>query len=151
MASWLFVVTEENWLTVKNNNVFGVPERVRGRRATELVKPGDALVFYVSKKGSKTLGGMIVGVYRAVSGWFRDDKPLWPDEVREGVVKYPWRVRIEPVKLGVVSYTELAGRLSFVENKDRPHAYLVGTPANLRRPIPEGDFRVILEALSGGG
>ena len=147
MTCWLFTLTEENWLTVKSTNIFGIPEKARGRRATELVKPGDVMVFYVSKKRSRSLGGMIVGVYRVVSTWFREDRALWPDEVREGVVKYPWRVRVEPVRLGVVSYRELSGKLSFVGNKERPHVYVMGTPANFRRPIPECDFRVILESL----
>ncbi|MEM3104939.1 MAG: EVE domain-containing protein [Candidatus Bathyarchaeia archaeon] len=143
---WIFTVTEENWLTVKNANVFGVPE-ARGRKATELVKPGDMLVFYVTKRGSKSLGGMIVGVYKAASTWFREDRPLWPDEVRESVVKYPWRIRVEPVRLGGASYAELVDGLSFVKNKDRANAYLVGTPANAKRPIPESDLKTILEAL----
>ena len=145
MACWLFAVSEENWGVVREMNVFGVPERAR--RAVELVKPGDTLVFYVSKKNSKRLGGLIVGVYRVGSTWFREDKPLWPDEVREGLVKYPWRIRIEPIRLGAVPYVEVAGRLSFVGNKKRPHAYLVGTPANLRRPISENDVKVIIESM----
>lgn len=146
MNCWIFTVTEENWSTVKSANVFGVPE-ARGRIATELVKPGDILVFYVVKRGSKSLGGMIVGVYRATSTWFREDKSLWPDEVRENVVKYPWRIKIEPVKLGRASYAELVNRLSFIRNKSRANAYLVGTPANAKRPIPENDLKTILEAL----
>ena len=62
-------------------------------------------------------------------------------------MKYPWRVRVEPVKFGTVSFTELIPKLSFIGNKDRTNAYLVGTPANLRRPIPEEDLKIILEAL----
>lgn len=141
---WLFSLTEENWLVVRDNGIFGVPEKSRAR---ELVKLGDILVFYVSKKGSRSLGGMIVGVYKAVSAWFREDKPLWVDEVRDNVVKYPWRIRVEPIKLGLASYKELASKLSFVENKEYANAYLVGTPANLGRPIPEGDLKIILETL----
>jgi predicted RNA-binding protein len=144
---WLFTVSEENWATVRTVNLFGAPDVAKGRRVYELVKPGDVLVFYVAKKGSRNLGGMIVGVYRTASAWFRDEKPLWPDEVREGRMKYPWRVRVEPVKLGTVSFTELIPKLSFIGNKDRANAYLVGTPANLRRPIPEEDLKIILEAL----
>ncbi|MEM3546688.1 MAG: EVE domain-containing protein [Candidatus Bathyarchaeia archaeon] len=143
---WIFTVTEENWVTVKNVNVFGVPE-ARGRKATELVKPGDMLVFYVTKRDSKSLGGMIVGVYKAASTWFREDRPLWPDEVREGVVKYPWRIKIELVKLGTASYERLVDRLSFVKNKGRAGAYLIGSPANFKKPIPEKDFKLIVESM----
>lgn len=144
MACWLFSLTEENWSTVKNLNILGVPE---ASKAKDLVEPGDMLVFYVAKKGAKSLGGMMVGVYRVTSTWFREDKPLWADEVREGVTKYPWRIRVEPVKLGLASYRELAGRLSFVEKKENANVYLLGTPANFRRPIPESDLKLIMENL----
>lgn len=73
---------------------------------------------------------------------------MWPDEVRESRVKYPWRVKLEPVKLGVADFQELVPVLSFIRNKERANAYLVGTPANLRRPIPEEDAKKIIEALS---
>ena len=82
-----------------------------------------------------------------VSDWHRDDKPLWPDEAREGKAKYPWRVKLEPIKLGVADFKELIPKLKFIERKDRAQAYLVGTPANLRRPIPEEDVKVIIESL----
>ncbi|MEM0249092.1 MAG: hypothetical protein QXT53_08345, partial [Ignisphaera sp.] len=82
------------------------------------------------------------------STWFREERPLWPDEIRENRVKYPLRVRIEPVKIGVASFDELAPKLSFIKNKSRPNAYLVGTPANLRRPIPEEDAKIIIDSLA---
>ena len=84
MKYWLFSVTEENWLTIKSNNVFGVPE---GSRAKDTVNLGDVMIFYVKKKDAKSLGGMIVGVYKASSTWYREEKPLWPDEIRENKVK----------------------------------------------------------------
>jgi predicted RNA-binding protein len=113
----------------------------------ELVKPGDVVIFYVAKKNSKRLGGKFVGAYRIASEWFREDKPLWPDEAREGRVKYPWRTRLEPVKLGVADYSELAPRLSFVVDKKRPGAPLIGTPGNYKRPIPRQDAELIINSL----
>jgi len=144
---WIIPVSEENWHIVKSLNIYGTPEAKIGRPITQLVQPGDVLIFYVLKRGSKSLGGKFVGAFRVVSTWFREDKPLWPDEVREGSVKYPWRVRLEPVKLGVADFRELAPKLRFVEKKERANAYLVGTPANLRRPIPEEDAKTIIENL----
>ena len=93
------------------------------------------------------MGGRFVGVFRVVSSWFREDRVLWPDEVREGRVKYPWRVRLEPIRLGTADFDELVPRLSFIKNKERANAYLVGTPANLKRPIPEEDAKTIMESL----
>ncbi|MEM0262398.1 MAG: EVE domain-containing protein [Ignisphaera sp.] len=144
---WIVVVSEENWGTIKNLNIYGAPEPKLGKPIYELVKSGDYLIFYVAKKSSKTLGGKFVGVYKVASTWFREEKPLWQDEVKENRVKYPWRVKIEPVKIGIADFSELASKLKFIERKDRANAYLVGTPANMRRPIPEEDARTIIENL----
>ena len=144
MNAWIIPVPEANWEIIKKMNVYGAPE---DSAAPKLIRVGDYLMFYVTVKGSRALGGKFVGVYRAVSDWFREDKPLWPDEVAENRVKYPWRIKIEPVKLGVADFRELVDKLSFTRGRRRPNAMLVGTPANMRRPIPEEDLRVILESL----
>jgi len=145
---WIVSISEENWHVVRSSNVYGVPEpRGAGRPAYKLVEPGDILIFYIKKRGSRALGGKFVGAFRVASAWYREDKPLWPDEVREGTVKYPWRVKLEPVKLGVADFEKLTPKLKFIERKDKPNAYLVGTPANLRRPIPEEDAKTIIESL----
>jgi len=144
MNAWIIPVPEANWEIIKKMNVYGAPE---DSAAPKLIRVGDYLVFYVTVKGSRALGGKFVGVYRAVSDWFREDKPLWPDEVAEGKVKYPWRIRIEPVKLGVADFRELVDKLSFTKGRKMPQAMLVGTPANMRRPISEEDLKIILESL----
>ena len=78
-------------------------------------------------------GDMFVKVYRVSSGWFREDKPLWTDEVDEGTVKYPWRVKLEPVKLGVVNVKELSSKLTFLKKVRMLNVVLIGTPANAGR------------------
>jgi len=118
MNYWIIPISEENWLVAKETSVYGAPEIARGRHIRELVKPGDVLIFYVTKRASKRLGGKFVGAYRVASEWFREEKQLWPDEACEGRIKYPWRVRREPLKLGVADYSELAPRLSFVVDKN---------------------------------
>jgi len=146
---WVVPVSEENWLVIKQLNIYGAPEP-RGPRKPiyQLVEPGDVLIFYVTKKNARSLGGKFVGAYRVASAWYREEKPLWPDEIREGRVKYPWRARLEPVKIGEADFKELAPRLKFVVNKERPSAYLVGTPANAGKPIPEEDAKLIIESLA---
>jgi predicted RNA-binding protein len=144
MNAWIIPVPEANWEVIKKLNVYGAPE---DSAAPKLIRVSDYLVFYVTVKGSRALGGKFVGVYRAVSDWFREDKPLWPDEVAENRVKYPWRIKIESVKLGVADFRELVDRLTFTKGRKRPNAMLVGTPANMRRPISEENLRVILESL----
>ena len=141
---WIFAVSEENWFVIKEKYVYGVPE---GSKAVDLVKPGDVAVFYVKKKGSKELGGKFVGAFSIISNWYHELKPLWPDEVRESRVKYPWRIRIKPIKFGAADFTELVPRLSFVTNKERPYVFLIGIPANLGKPVPEKDAKLIIESL----
>ena len=141
-------VTEEIWQVIKTTNVYGAPETQVSRSAHNLIKPRDIIIFYVKKKGSQNLGSKFVGAFKVVSDWYRDDKPLWPNETREGKVKYPWRVKLEPIKRGISDFKELVPKLKFIEKKDRAQAYLVGTPANLRRPISEQDTMTIIESLS---
>ena len=145
---WIITVTEENWQVIKTTNTYGAPETQMSRSARNLIKPGDIIIFYVKKRGSKNLGGKFVGVFKVASEWYREEKPLWPDEIREGKVKYPWRIKLEPIKLGIADFNSLVPRLEFIKRKERPNAYLVGTPANLRRPIPEHDAKEIINALS---
>jgi len=64
-----------------------------------------------------------------------------------GQGQVPWRVRLEPLKLGVADYSELAPRLRFVVDKKRPGAPLIGTPGNFKRPIPREDAELIINSL----
>lgn len=148
MTGRFFIVsiTERNWLVTRRENVYGVPASSR-RDVRSIVKPGDYLVFYVPKKGSEKLGGKIVGVYRVVSEWFEGRELLWPDEVESRTLRYAWRVRIEPVRVGEADFEKLVPELSFVKDKKRWGAFLVGTPGNGGKPIPPEDAEKILRAL----
>ena len=140
---WLIVVSERDWCVVRENSVYGVSrESIYG-----LVKAGDFLVFYAKRKGSRSLGGKFVGVFRVVSEWYRGDKPLWPSEVEGNRVVYFWRVRLEPVVLDEVGLGELLPRLSFIEDKGRSSIYFRGVPANLKKPLPAGDAELIVSCL----
>ena len=77
-------------------NTYGAPETHVSRSAHNLIRSGDIIIFYVKKKGSKNLGGKFVGAFKVISEWYREEKPLWPDEIEEGRVKYPWRVSLYP-------------------------------------------------------
>jgi len=144
LPNWLIPITEDNWEVIKRENIYGAPEN---SAAPNLIKRGDNIIFYVVKKGSKRLGGKIVGIYRTASDWFKEDKPLWPDEIAEGKVKYPWRIRIEPLKVGIVDLGEIAEKLSFTKRVRVLNVLLMGTPANAKKPIPDEDLKVILDHL----
>jgi len=49
--------------------------------------------------------------------------------------------------LSITYVKKLVDKLSFTKSRKIPQAMLVGTPANMRRPIPEEDLRIILERL----
>jgi len=116
--------------------------------AHNLIKQGNIRIFYVKKKGSKNSGDKFVGVPRVTSEWYREEKHLWFDETKEDRAKYPWRAKLEPIKIDIADFESLIPRLEFIKREERPKVHLVGTSANLRRPIPELDAREIIDTLS---
>src|SRR3989304_706585 len=92
---WILTGNEENWETAFNSgNIWGVREGGLVNRWKKLQK-GDLLVFYVKApvKGFIGLG--------KVESKFKQDKPLWPDEIRTKTVIYPYRFDFQI--LGVLS------------------------------------------------
>lgn len=88
MRYWIVSVSEENWHVIKESNVYGAPKSQRFKDPKDLIEPEDVLIFYVRKTGSRRFGGKFVGAFKVTSTWYREDRPLWPDEVRKGRVKY---------------------------------------------------------------
>jgi predicted RNA-binding protein len=81
---WLLTGTEENWETALNSEVWGAREGPLVNYWKKLSK-GDFLFFYVKSPISGIIG---VG---QVESKFKQNEPLWPDEVREKRVIYPYR------------------------------------------------------------
>lgn len=48
MPYWLCITDEENWKVIREENVWGVPERHRNTIAK--VKPGDKLLIYLKQE-----------------------------------------------------------------------------------------------------
>lgn len=95
MNIWILTGNEENWETALNSgNIWGVREGKLVNRWKKLQK-GDLLIFYAK---SPVKG--VIGVGRLESK-FKQDKPLWQDEVRLGRVIYPYRFDFQI--LGVLS------------------------------------------------
>jgi len=85
MQLWILTGNEENWETALNSgNVWGVREGNLVSRWQKLQK-GDLVLFY-AKSPVKGL----IGVGR-IESKFKQDRPLWPDEIRENRVIYPYR------------------------------------------------------------
>ncbi len=95
MKLWILTGNIENWETAFNSgNVWGVREGKLVDRWKKLEK-GDLLLFY-AKAPSKG----VIGVGKLESK-FKQDRPLWPDEIREKRVIYPYRFDLQI--LGILS------------------------------------------------
>lgn len=81
---WLLTGNEENWETAIAGNIWGVREGVLRKQWDKICK-GDVLFFYAKAPVKGLIG---IGL---VENKFKQDKPLWPDEIRSGRVIYPYR------------------------------------------------------------
>jgi len=139
--SWLIPISREEWDFINKRSIYGV---TRGHRAIKRIIEGDLLVFYVPRTKGGDLGGKIVSVYRVASKWSENYEPMFRGE-REA--QYPIRASLELVKSGIADFWKLVPLLSFVKQKSNPSFYLMGTPANMNRPIPERDLKIIIEDM----
>jgi predicted RNA-binding protein len=141
--AWLFPISEEEWFSVKNLNIYGayLEHRV-GRR----VEKGDVIIFYVTKTSSDSLGGNITGAYEVESDWYDDSTPIFPSEL-SGKKRMPLRVRIKPLRIGRVNLWDLSPKLNFIRRKDNPSLHFIGTPANSNKPLPIEDFQLIMSLM----
>ena len=87
MTAWVLSGNSVNWERAVGESVWGVTEKLRNE--WERLSKNDDLIFYCSKpvKG-------IIGLAKAKNK-FKQDKPLWEDEIREKRVIYPYRFDFE--------------------------------------------------------
>ena len=85
---WLVVGSRENWETAfKHGNIWGLKERQR--HLWESLNEGDTLLFYVTQP----IGGIVGrGVLRTK---FKQNRPLWPQELRENRLIWPLRFEFD--------------------------------------------------------
>jgi len=112
MQVWISTGTAENWETAILGNIWGVRESLK--HAWDKLQKGDLLFFYATApiKG-------IIGVAR-IENKFKQDKPLWAQELKENKVIWPYRYDFkvefalsraewETKKVGVVGLPIMAG------------------------------------------
>jgi len=80
---WVLVGNEENWETALQDGIWGTRKNLKNR--WDKIKKGDILVFYVSRP----VGGVIG--FGTVETKFKQNIPLWKDEIRANKVIYPFR------------------------------------------------------------
>jgi predicted RNA-binding protein len=75
--------SKENWEKGSAESIWGVKEGLKN--SWEKLKPGDILLFYVTSPISGLIG------FGILETKFKQDKPLWPDELMKNEVIYPFR------------------------------------------------------------
>lgn len=81
---WLVVGSLHNWRTAfEQKNIWGLKQRQR--HLWERLNEGDVLLFYVTSPVSGIIG------HGSVGAKFFQDRPLWPQEIKERKVIWPWR------------------------------------------------------------
>ena len=87
---WVLSGTAENWETALEGNIWGVREG-NLKKLWENMSNGDILFFYCLSPISGVIG------FGKCQAKFKQDKPLWPDEIREDRIIYPYRWQFEPI------------------------------------------------------
>jgi len=138
MKYWLCVTNEENWQTIKEKKVWGVPAK-RGKRQMEAVKRGDCLIFYVK---SKRIGG----IFEAASEPFESSEKVfsWAEFGRPEI--FPYRIRLKPVRVlnEPVNAETLISKLSFTKGRKRWSIFL----RRAMLEISKEDYGLILDSMS---
>jgi predicted RNA-binding protein len=87
---WLVVGKPENWqIALLSKGIWGLRDSARHRMIWEELSAGDNLVFYATRP----VGGVIG--YGVVVTKFRQDTPLWPEEVKQAKVIWPYRFEFD--------------------------------------------------------
>ncbi len=85
---WLAIGKDKNWDTAfRNGNIWGLEEKQR--EVWDNLAKGDLLLFYVKYPLKGIIG------YGTIATVFRQDKPLWPEEIKKKQVKWPLRFEFD--------------------------------------------------------
>ena len=142
MSSWLVTGTPENFGRTRELgfSLQGFKSRQR-KNVLERMRPGDGLVYYLSKVGA--FGGTAI----IESEGFEDHEVIWQSKPGED---YPYRVKISAdVMLDEdewIPSEAVAPGLAYVQ-KWPPEHWKLAFQGNLRQ-IPDEDFAVLRQAIS---
>lgn len=87
METWISVGTPKNWEKAISEKIWGVRERLK--KYWDKITKGDLLFIYASSPISG-----IIGVVR-INNKFKQDKPLWSEEIKKNKVIWPYRYDFE--------------------------------------------------------
>jgi len=89
LTVWVLSGNEDNWERGLNEGVWGVTEKLKSE--WEKLEKNDDLIFYCSKPISGIIG------HAKARNKFKQDKPLWREEVKQNRVIWPYRFDFETV------------------------------------------------------
>ena len=113
---WLVTMTEEDYQYTIKNGIYGLPEK--SSKLRELIKPGDKLVVYITRKGCKELCESFTAILEVAGWWRMPGRPTLLSEIREGKVSYSWVVDVRVITTGRVSINSIKGELTRILGKD---------------------------------
>jgi predicted RNA-binding protein len=134
MAYWLLVTTEDNWIVLKKNNVWGVTSK--DKNILQKMKIGEKCIIYIKQKL------VVVAIYEVESKMFRDTIRIFnPIHTNDNEV-FPFRLKFKPIIIfkEQILFRPLVNQLSFIKNKRMWGSHLLGRAI---REIPENDFKYI--------
>jgi predicted RNA-binding protein len=80
---WILCGKPENWKVALRDEIWGLIPKFKG--IWRYLEKGDRLLFYATSPVTGMIG------FGRVEAKFRQDKPLWPEELQQGQVLYPFR------------------------------------------------------------
>ena len=146
MATWILTGSLENFRINAERGFDVIGFKERRRIQAESMRPGDEIVFYVTKV--QEFGG----IARVRSEVYEDREPIWPPGPKQEA--YPWRVDAEPVIVldeeQFVPAIELIGELEHAAKWPAEHWHLAFQ--GQLRTVSEHDAELLharLEAAAG--
>lgn len=87
---WLAVGSPDNWkVAFEQGSIWGLRATPRQEAIWKSLSEGDYLLFYATRPVKGVIG------YGIVRTKFKQDRPLWPQEVKEGRVIWPYRFEFD--------------------------------------------------------
>ena len=103
MPKWVILCgNKKNWNVATEYKIWGA--KPTSQRLWNELSNGDIVFFYVTRTIKRIIG--VGRVQEKLDPQTYQPKPLWPDEIRENKVIYPYRFRIEPIHICKTPFEE---------------------------------------------
>ena len=135
---WIFATPESNFEVAVQKGIWAYKKQGTANK----IQKGDILIFYIT--GSTAFAAIAT----VESEWYQASDIVWTDEIWAKEILYPFQIKIKIIQQGRVNARELVNNLSFITMKEKWGMFFKGAPANRSTPIPESDYKIILNAFT---